>query len=92
MGTIQTVTTDEVEFASAFYEVALRDGYEVDAQVLADGTHQITFGGEDNDVAALLQAAYTLENERFEAMYAREQERLQYLRVPYELSSDPSSF
>lgn len=78
-GTIQTVTTNEGEFANAFYEVALRDGYEVEAQVLADGAHQIVFGGDDADVTALFQAAYALEDERFDAMFAIEQSRLQVL-------------
>lgn len=72
-GTIQTVTTDQSEFAHALYEVALQAGEEIEVQVLADGLHQLTFTGEDADVSRLYQAAYACEDELFWAEMKRPQ-------------------
>lgn len=58
--TVQTITTDETEFANAFYQVASQSGLEVEIEVLG-GVHQLTFMCSDNDlICSLYWAAHNL--------------------------------
>lgn len=63
VGTTRTITTDETEFANAFYEVAGRAGLDVEVEVLEGAphlTHRLTFVcGDDDLICGLYQSAHT---------------------------------